>query len=113
VVLVASGADAEGIAQTNYLIAQVRQAGRQVVGVIFNRAAADFDEVEVAEQLDGVPIWGVIEYNPTLSAPRTIDIAHHLGAEVMIEGQIATRRVLDTVLAARWQKLLRALNRVR
>src|SRR5512133_3814861 len=27
VVLVASGADAEGIAQTNYLIAQVRQAG--------------------------------------------------------------------------------------
>jgi phosphate acetyltransferase len=101
VVLVASGADAEGIAQTNYLIAQVRQAGRKVVGVIFNRAAADFDEIEVAGQLDGVPIWGVIENNPTLSAPRTIDIARHLGAEVMIEGQIATRRVLDTVLAAR------------
>jgi phosphate acetyltransferase len=101
VVLVASGADAEGIAQTNYLIAQVRQARRKVVGVIFNRAAADFDEAAVAGQLDGVPIWGVIENNPALSAPRTIDVARHLGAEVMIEGQIATRRVLDTVLAAR------------
>lgn len=101
VVLVASGADAEGIAQTNYLIAQVRQAGRQVVGVIFNRAATDFDEAAVAKQLGGVPIWGVIENNPALSAPRTIDVARHLGAEVMIEGQIATRRVLDTVLAAR------------
>ncbi len=101
VVLVASGADAEGLVQTNYLIAQVRQAGRQVVGVIFNRAEADFDQAAVAEQLDGVPIWGVIENNPALSAPRTIDIARHLGAEVMIEGQIATRRVRDTVLAAR------------
>ena len=101
VVLAASGADAEGIAQTIYLIAQVRQAGRQVVGVIFNRAAADFDQVEVARQLDGVPIWGVIENNPALSSPRTIDVARHLGAEVMIEGQISTRRVLDTVLAAR------------
>lgn len=101
VVLVASGADAEGIAQTNYLIAQVRQARRNVVGVIFNRAAADFDEAAVAGKLNGVPIWGVIENNPALSAPRTIDVARHLGAEVMIEGQIATRRVLDTVLAAR------------
>jgi len=101
VILVANGADAQGIEQTNYMIAQVRQAGRKVVGVIFNRAAVDFDKVAVAEKLDGVPIWGVIESNPALTAPRTIDIARHLGAEVMIEGQIATRRVLDTVLAAR------------
>jgi phosphate acetyltransferase len=101
VVLVASAADAEGLAQTNYLIAQVRHAGRKVEGVIFNRASADFNENAIAEQLDGVPIWGVIKDNPVFSAPRTIDVANHLGAEVMIEGQIATRRVLDTVLAAR------------
>jgi phosphate acetyltransferase len=101
VVLVASAADAEGIAETNYMIAQVRIAGRNVVGVIFNRAAADFDETTAAGQLDGVPIWGVIKDNPALSAPRTIDVARHLGAEVMIEGEIATRRVLETVLAAR------------
>jgi len=101
VVLVASGADAEGIAQANYMIAQIRRANREVVGVIFNRAMADFDQAAVAGQLDGVPIWGIIEDNPALSAPRTIDVARHLGAEVMIKGQIGTRRVLDTVLAAR------------
>jgi phosphate acetyltransferase len=101
VVLVASGADAEGIAQTSYLIARVRNSGRHVEGVIFNRASADFDEAAVAAQLDGVPIWGVVPYNPALSAPRTLDVARHLGAEVMIEGDIATRRVLETVLCAR------------
>jgi len=101
VVLVASAADAEGIAETNYMIAQVRIAGRNVVGIIFNRAPADFDETTATGQLDGVPIWGVIKDNPLLSAPRTIDVARHLGAEVMIEGEIATRRVLETVLAAR------------
>lgn len=101
VVLVASGADAEGIAQTHYTITQIHQAGRKVVGVIFNRAAPDFDEAKVAGQLGGVPVWGAIKNNPALSAPRTLDVARHLGAEVMIEGQIATRRVLDTVLAAR------------
>ena len=101
VVLVASGADAEGIAQTNYLIAQVRNTGRQVVGVIFNRAAAGFDEAAAASQLGGVPVWGVVHNNPLLSAPRTIDVARHLGAEVMIEGEIASRRVLETVLCGR------------
>jgi phosphate acetyltransferase len=101
VVLVASAADTQGIAQTRYLIAQVRITGRSVAGVIFNRAHAGFDEAAVAAQLDGVPVWGVVDNNPALSAPRTIDVAHHLGAEVMIEGEIATRRVLETVLAAR------------
>ena len=101
VVLVASGADADGIAQTQHMIAQVSRAGRTVVGVIFNRVAPGFDQAAVSDQLGGVPIWGAIENNPALATPRTIDIARHLGAEVMIEGQIATRRVRDTVLAAR------------
>jgi len=101
VVLVASGADAEGIAQTSYLIARVRNSGRHVEGVIFNRASHDFDAVEVAKQLDGVPIWGVVPHNPALAAPRTIDVARHLDAEVMIEGDIATRRMFETVLCAR------------
>ncbi len=101
VVLVASGANTDGLAQTRYMIAQVRNVGRHVVGVIFNRAAADFDEAAALSQLDGVPIWGVVQNNPALSAPRTLDVARHLGAEVMIEGEIATRRVLDTVLCAR------------
>ncbi len=74
VILVGSGADAEGIAQTQYLIARVRNSGRHVEGVIFNRAGADFDEVAVASQLDGVPIFGVVRENPMLSAPRTLDV---------------------------------------
>jgi phosphate acetyltransferase len=101
VVLVASGANAEGIAQTRYMISQVRNAGRTVVGVIFNRTPPNFDESAALSQLDGAPIWGIVQNNPALSAPRTLDVARHLGAEVMIEGDIATRRVLDTVLCAR------------
>ena len=84
VVLVASAADAAGVAQTKYLIAQVRIIGRHVAGVIFNRAPAGFNKAAVAAQLDGVPLWGVVDNNPALSAPRTIDVAHHLGAEIMI-----------------------------
>jgi phosphate acetyltransferase len=101
VVLVASGADAPGVDQTQHMIAQVGRAGRHVVGVIFNRAAAGFDSAAASAQLGGVPVWGAIENNPDLGTPRTMDVARHLGAEVMIEGQIATRRVRDTVLAAR------------
>src|SRR5512133_2188042 len=101
VVLVASAADVQGIAETNYLIAQIRNVGRNVVGVIFNRATAAFDETAAAQQLNGVPIWGVVKEDPALSAPRMIDVARHLGAEVMIEGDIATRRMLETVLCGR------------
>jgi phosphate acetyltransferase len=79
VVLVASGADADGIAQTQHMIAQVSRAGRTVVGVIFNRVAPGFDQAAVSEQLGGVPIWGAIEDNPALATPRTIDIARPLG----------------------------------
>ncbi len=101
VVVVASGVDAEGIAQTNERIAYSRSNGHRVVGVIFNRAPDDFDTAAVASDLDGVPIWGVIPNNPALSAPRTIDVARHLDAEVLIEGDIANRRVLEMVLAGR------------
>lgn len=101
VVVVASGADADGIAHTKERIAYSRSNGHHVAGVIFNRASADFDAAAVVSQLDGVPIWGVVPDNPALSAPRTIDVARHLGAQVVIEGDMLTRRVLETVLAGR------------
>jgi phosphate acetyltransferase len=34
-------------------------------------------------------------------APRTLDVARHLDADVLIEGNMATRRVRETVLAGR------------
>lgn len=92
VVLVASGADAEGLAQTHYVISRIRGSGRRVEGVIFNRVGADFDAAAASSQLDGVPIWGMVRDNPALSAPRMLDIARHLEAEVMIEGELAIRR---------------------
>ena len=101
VILVGSGADAEGIAQTQYLISRVRNSGRRVEGVIFNRVDSSFDEAAVASQLQGVPIYGVVRENPMLSAPRTLDVVRHLGAEVMIEGELDTRRMRETVLCGR------------
>ena len=101
VVIVASAVDNNSIGRTRDRIAYTRSNGHAVAGVIFNHAAADFDTAAVASQLDGVPIWGVVADNPALSAPRTLDIARHLDAQVVIEGDIAGRRMLDTFVAAR------------
>jgi phosphate acetyltransferase len=90
VILVASGADAEGLAQTNYVITRIRASGRRIEGVIFNRVGSDFDAAAASIELDGVPIWGTVRDNPALSAPRMLDIARHLGAEVMIRVRLAT-----------------------
>jgi len=43
----------------------------------------------------------VVYYDPILRAPRTLDVARHLNARVLNEGEIATRRVLETAIAAR------------
>jgi len=101
VVVVANGMDAKGLANTTERIAYSRSNGHTVVGVIFNHAASDFDRASVTQLLDDVPIWGVIPDNPALAAPRTIDLARHLGATVLVEGDMGTRRVLDTILAGR------------
>jgi phosphate acetyltransferase len=101
VVVVASGGDTEGIHHAQERIAYSRSNGHRVAGVIFNHAHKDFDAAAAASQLEGAPIWGVVHENASLSAPRTIDVARHLGAQVIIEGDIATRRVLETVLAGR------------
>ena len=87
VVVVASGNDAEGILHAQERIAYTRSNGHRVAGVIFNHAPKDFDAAAAASQLE--------------DAPRTIDVARHLGAQVIIEGDMATRRVLETVLAGR------------
>jgi len=101
VVLVASAADAQGIAEAKDLVALVRNSRRRVVGVIFNKAAASFDEARASAELGDVPVWGVVRADSRLSAPRTLDLAQHLGAEVLVAGEIASRRVHETVLAAR------------
>ena len=44
---------------------------------------------------------GAIPQNPELTACRTIDIARHLGADVLHDGEIQTRRVKKISVLAR------------
>jgi phosphate acetyltransferase len=44
---------------------------------------------------------GSVKWNPLLVAPRTLDVANHLGATIFNEGQIAERRVQSITVCAR------------
>ncbi|WP_341677452.1 phosphate acetyltransferase [Niveibacterium sp. SC-1] len=101
VVLVASGEEARGAGQARKMIAQIANNGARVVGVVFNKVAADFNREQAAVELAGTPVWGYVPHDPELLAPRALDIARHMNAEIVVEGELATRRVLDTVSAAR------------
>jgi phosphate acetyltransferase len=101
VILVANARATGTVAETRLAASQLKNEGCKVAGVIFNKATAQFDAASVQYELDGIPLWGVIKFDPALLAPRTLDIARHLNAEVLIEGDIANRRVLETVIAAR------------
>ncbi|WP_410499750.1 phosphate acetyltransferase [Chitinibacter sp. S2-10] len=80
---------------------QFRNEGVSVGGVIFNKAAINFDADSMKAAIGDLPIWGSIEFDPFLLAPRTIDVALHLDAEIVIKGELTRRRVTDTVVAAR------------
>jgi phosphate acetyltransferase len=101
VILVANARATGAVAESRLAASQLKNEGCKVAGVIFNKAPAQFDAASVQYELDGIPLWGVIKFEPALLAPRTLDIARHLNAEVLIEGDIANRRVLETVIAAR------------
>jgi len=84
----------------------------EMLGCIVNRTPESFgtalDDIR-AKLLEhcpllartGFPIIGAVPERPDLSAPRTIDIARHLGADVVHEGEILTRRVRKFNLLAR------------
>lgn len=80
---------------------QFRNEGVNVGGVIFNKAAANFDLATTQAQIGGLKIWGVVQFDPQLLAPRTLDVALHLNAEVIVKGELTKRRVKETVIAAR------------
>jgi len=101
VVLVASGEDSKGLSQAHLSVSQIQNQGLRVAGIVFNKVSETFDRECALLEFPGVPIWGCVAFDPSLSVPRTLDIARHLNAEVIVEGELASRRVLDTVLAAR------------
>ena len=72
-----------------------------VAGVVFNKAAERFDRKMAQAKLGKTRIWGIIGDNPALRAPRVLDVAQHLKAEVVATGELETRRVLQTVIATR------------
>lgn len=48
-----------------------------------------------------LPLLGAIPWDPIIASPRMIDVAEHLGAEILVEGDLKKRRVVDVSLMAR------------
>ncbi len=46
-------------------------------------------------------LLGAVPWEQAMASPRTLDVAEHLGASVIHEGELAARRVVDVSLVAR------------
>jgi phosphate acetyltransferase len=104
---------AEFEAQLEYTASQYGGfAPGHVIGCLVNRVpardgrarASSYPEAGAARQLLTKPefnVIGAIPENPELMACRTIDIARHLEAEIVHEGEMATRRARKITLLAR------------
>lgn len=101
IVLVGSASDGDAAAEIAQTAQRVSKIGCHVAGAIVNKAPTDYDAAAARAKLGDIVLWGVIPNNPALQAPRTLDVARHLGARVINEGELATRRMLETVMAGR------------
>ncbi|MDQ7988673.1 MAG: phosphate acetyltransferase [Candidatus Dactylopiibacterium sp.] len=88
-------------AEVRLTASQFRAAGCRIAGAVLNKAESDFDPAAAAAALEEIPLWGVVRNNPDLLAPRTLDVARHLNAEIIVPGEISKRRVMETAVAAR------------
>src|SRR5690606_33975996 len=98
----------------------------KVIGCIINKVGAPSEEylkfrstadsiappadtAGVSEQLLALPVFdspgficlGLVHWNPEFIAPRTADVARHLRADVLYEGELRKRRVKSMVCMAR------------
>ncbi|GBF07643.1 phosphate acetyltransferase [Deinococcus aerius] len=87
-----------------------RSDGSGLAGYVLNFAPRELDFGGLMADLRAhsrtlargeLPLLGVITQSPALTAPRTLDVARHLGAEVLNEGEATLRRVTSTVVTAR------------
>ncbi len=101
VIIVADASIPKAVTDLRLSISQFTNEGCKVAGVILNKAPEDFDNEAARHQLGTTRLWGVVHENPLLRAPRTLDVALHLSAEVVLQGELNTRRVRETVIAAR------------
>lgn len=87
-----------------------RSDGSGLAGYVLNFAPPGLDYGALLAELRSrspviargeLPLLGVVALSPELQAPRTLDVARALGAEVLNEGEATTRRVTSTVVTAR------------
>lgn len=99
-------ADELEIAAQNYR----RSDGSGLAGYILNFAPKVMDFSTLMAELRArsavlasgeLPLLGVVSASDKLTAPRTLDVARYLNAEILNEGEAAHRRVLGTVITAR------------
>jgi phosphate acetyltransferase len=101
VIVVADGSLPNAVADLGLSVSQFTNGGCKVVGAIFNKAPEDFDNEAAKRQLGSTRLWGVVHETPLLRAPRTLDVARYLNAEVVSQGSLDTRRVRETVMCGR------------
>lgn len=101
VIIVADASTANAASNLRLIIRKYANESCKIAGVVFNKTPADFDRAQAAKLLGETRIWGFVHDNPALRAPRVQDVAQHLQAEILIPGEFATRRVTETVIAAR------------
>ena len=101
IIVVADASEQDAVKDLRLSIRQFTNEGCKVAGVIINKAPEDFDIDATKRQLGKTRLWGVVHENPLLRAPRTLDVALHLNAEIVSAGEITTRRVTDTIITTR------------
>lgn len=101
VVLVASATEGNAVDEIISMARRFDKVDCHVTGAIVNKAPSGFDVGRTRDALSSVALLGVVRHDPGLLAPRTVDVARHLRALILVEGEIETRRVLETVTAAR------------
>ncbi|MBP6653990.1 MAG: phosphate acetyltransferase [Propionivibrio sp.] len=101
VIVVADASQESAFSDLRFAIGQFLNSGCRVAGVVFNQAAEEFDGDAAQRRLGKTRLWGVVHDNPILRAPRTLDVAQHLAAEVVSPGEMGVRRMIHTVIAAR------------
>ncbi|MFT7291061.1 MAG: phosphate acetyltransferase, partial [Reinekea sp.] len=71
------------------------------LGTARHHSAEEFAAILPIFKKDDFKCIGAVQWNPLLVAPRTADVAEHLGARIINEGQMSERRVQSITVCAR------------
>ena len=101
IILVVSAKGGNAVEEISHMAMRMGKVGCHIAGAVINKAPVRFDAEAARQALGDIALWGVVHYDSALQAPRTLDVARCLNARVLVEGEIAIRRVLETAIAAR------------